>query len=125
MTDQAKIEQTIQTYIETMHESSAEKVAIAFHPGAKITGYLDDGLHEMSRNDFAEFVASQQPSPREQGLPAPLEIVSLDIAGETAVARVRCQYLGLAFLDTLSLLKVDGNWQIYNKLFHVEGQVAS
>jgi hypothetical protein len=27
----------------------------------------------------------------------------------------------MTFLDTLSLLKADGRWQIYNKLFHVEG----
>ncbi|MBT4995768.1 MAG: hypothetical protein HOM88_04790 [Hellea sp.] len=26
----------------------------------------------------------------------------------------------MVFLDTLSLLKVDDEWKIYNKLFHVE-----
>ncbi|MDC0547107.1 nuclear transport factor 2 family protein [Gammaproteobacteria bacterium] len=34
--------------------------------------------------------------------------------------RVRDGYLGMVFLDTLSLLKVDDEWKIYNKLFHVE-----
>ena len=29
-------------------------------------------------------------------------------------------YLGMTFLDTLSLLNTDGRWRIYNKLFHVE-----
>ena len=124
MSDQAQIEQTIQTYIDSMHESSPEKVNSAFHQSAKITGYIEGELHEMPRSDFADMVASHQPSPKEQGLPARLEIVSLDIAGDTAVARIRCDYLGLAFLDTLSLLKTEGNWQIYNKLFHVEGPAA-
>ena len=41
--------------------------------------------------------------------------------GKTAVARVRDDYLGLTFLDSISLLRADGRWQIYNKLFHVEG----
>jgi hypothetical protein len=27
----------------------------------------------------------------------------------------------MTFLDTLSLLKTDDQWRIYNKLFHVEG----
>jgi len=49
-----------------------------------------------------------------------LEIVSLEIAGKTAVAQVRDKYLGMTFLDTLSFLEVDGDWTIYNKLFHVE-----
>ncbi len=125
MSDEDDIRQTIQTYFDCMYESSAEKTHAAFHPNARITGYLEDGLHQMTVDEFAGFVASQQPSPSEQGAPARLDIESLDIAGHTAVARVRDDYLGMTFLDTLSLLSVDGNGQIYNKLFHVEGPAAS
>ena len=124
MSDQDKIQEVIQTYFDCMYESSAEKTHAAFHPVAKITGYLPDGLHQMSVSEFAGFVESQQPSPKAQGEAARLEIVSLDIAGNTAVARVRDDYLGMTFLDTLSLLKTDGKWQIYNKLFHVEESAA-
>lgn len=120
MSDKQQIQDVIQTYFDCMHESSADKARAAFHPNARITGYLPDGLHEMSVEEFAGLVASQQPSPKDNGDPAVLETVSLDIAGDTAVARIRDQYLGMTFLDTLSLLKVDGNWSIYNKLFHVE-----
>jgi len=104
-----------------MYESSAEKTHAAFHPNAKITGYLEDGLHEMSVAEFAGLVSSQQPSAKEKGEAARLDIISIDIAGDTAVTRVRDDYLGMTFLDTLSLLRVDGQWSIYNKLFHVEG----
>ena len=75
----------------------------------------------MSVEQFAGFVSGHQPSPREKGEPARLDILSLEVAGDTAVARVRDDYLGMTFLDTLSLLKTDGEWRIYNKLFHVEG----
>jgi len=121
MSDEEQIKATIQTYFDCMYESSDEKTHAAFHPNAKITGYLEDGLHQMSVTEFAGFVTSQQPSPKEKGEPVRLEIVSLDIAGDTAVTRVRDDYLGMTFLDTLSLLKTDGQWSIYNKLFHVEG----
>ncbi len=120
MSDQDEIQKVVQTYFDCMFESSAEKTHEAFHPVAKITGYLPGGLQQMSVSEFAGFVSSQQPSPKAQGETARLEIVSLDIAGNTAVARVRDDYLGMTFLDTLSLLKTDGKWQIYNKLFHVE-----
>lgn len=125
VSDEHDIRQTIQTYFDGMHESSPEKTRTAFHPNATITGYLEDGLHEMSVDDFAGFVASQQPSPSEQGAPARLDIVSVDISGETAVARVRDDYLGMTFLDSLSLLFAGGRWQIYTKLFNVEGPVTS
>ena len=121
MSAEQDIKDTIQCYFDCMYESSADKTHAAFHPNAKITGYTNDGLQQMSVADFAVFVKSQQPSAREKGEPARLEIVSLDVAGDTAVARVRDDYLGLTFLDTLSFLKSDGRWSIYNKLFHVEG----
>ena len=124
MNDELQIQAVIQTYFDCMFESSAEKARVAFHPSARITGYLEDGLHEMSVEDFAGFVASQQPSPKENGESARLDILSIEIAGDTAVARIRDDYLGLTFLDTLSLLRVDGRWSIYNKLFHVEGPAA-
>ena len=121
MSDEQQIKETVQTYFDCMYESSAEKTHAAFHPNAKITGYLEDGLHEMSVAEFAGLVSSQQPSAKEKGDAARLDIISIDIAGDTAVTRVRDDYLGMTFLDTLSLLRVDGQWSIYNKLFHVEG----
>jgi len=121
MSDDKQIENTIQTYFDCMYESSAEKAHTAFHPNAKITGYLEDGLHEMTVTDFANFVESQLPSPKEKGESARLDILSIDISGNTAVAQVRDDYLGMTFLDTLSFLKEGGKWSIYNKLFHVEG----
>lgn len=124
MSDQSDIKTVIRTYFECMHESSEAKTHAAFHPKAMITGYLPNGLQQMTVADFTGFVASQQPSPKAQGIAERLEIVSLEIAGNTAVARVRDDYLGMTFLDTLSFLKTDDEWQIYNKLFHVEGPAS-
>lgn len=120
--DKTGIEQTVQVYFDSMYESDLEKVNQAFHPNAMITGSFDGNFSEMSREDFGKFVASQQPSPKEKGEPARLEIVGIDIAGETAVARVRDDYLGRTFLDTLSMIKQDSGWVIYNKLYHIEGK---
>ena len=124
MSDEKQIRDTIQTYFDSMYESSADKVFAAFHPNARITGFLEDGLHEMSVGDFAGFVESQQPSPKEKGERIRLDILSIELAGSTAVARVRDDYLGMTFLDSLSLLKTDNRWSIYNKLFHVEGPAS-
>ena len=69
---------------------------------------------------FASFVEAQQPSAKDKGDSPILDVISIEIAGETAVARIRDVYLGLTFLDSLSFLKMNGSWTIYNKLFHVE-----
>ena len=120
MDDKQKIESGVQLYFDSMYESSPEKVRKVFHANAKITGYLQGKLSEMSVEDFAAFVESQQPSPKDKGEEILLEIVSCDISGATASVRVRDAYIGLKFLDTLSFLKVDDEWVIYNKLYHVE-----
>ena len=124
MSTEAAINDVIQTYFDCMYEASAEKTHAAFHPSAKITGYMRGEFSEMTVDQFANVVAGVSPSPKDQGQPARLEIVSLDIAGDTAVARVRDDYMGLTFLDTLSFVHVDERWQIYNKLYHVEGEAS-
>ena len=115
-----KIKEGVQLYFDSMYESDPEKVRQAFHSNAMITGYLETGLAEMTVDEFAEFVENQNPSPKEKGEEVLLEIVSCEIAGQTACVMVRDGYLGMTFLDTLSFLKVDGRWKIYNKLYHVE-----
>ncbi|MBT73673.1 MAG: hypothetical protein CMQ15_16840 [Gammaproteobacteria bacterium] len=121
MSEENQIRNTIQTYFDCMNESSTEKVHAAFHPSAKITGYVEDSLREMTVADFANLVGSQLPSPKEKGETLLADILSIEIAGNTAVARVRDDYLGKNFLDTLSFIKDGDKWSIYNKLFHVEG----
>lgn len=119
-TEENLISETIEIYFASMHESSADKVRQVFHEDAKITGYMQNQLVELSVSQFADSVAGQLPSAAEKKEPKLLEIASIEVAGATAVARVRDGYLGLIFLDTLSLLKIDDRWVIYNKLFHIE-----
>jgi len=121
VSDESEIREVIQAYFDCMFESDSDKAYQAFHPNARITGYNRGQLQEMDVATFATFVASKRPSAKEKGEAPMLEVLSTHVAGETAVARVRDVYLGRTFIDTLSFLKSDGRWQIYNKLFHVEG----
>ena len=120
MDDEQQIREIVQIYFDSLYESDVEKVHAAFHPNAKVIGYLPTGLAEMTVEDFAAFVGAQ-PSAKAAGEPVFLEIIFLARAGETAVVQLRDDYIGSRFLDTLSFLKVDDRWVIYNKLFHVEG----
>ena len=120
MSDIKEIEKKVQLYFDSMYESNPDKVREVFHENARVTGYLENNLHQMTVEEFAKFVSSQQPSPKEKKDEVVLEIISCDVAGLTASVRVRDLYLGMMFLDTLSFLKTNNEWKIYNKLFHVE-----
>ena len=115
-----QIEKIVQLYVDSMNESNPEKVRQAFHANAKVVGYLHGDFMEMSVDDFSGFVASQQPSPKEKGDNEFLEIISSEIVGDTAIVKIREEYLGMIFIDTFSFLKKDDTWRIYTKLFHVE-----
>ena len=120
--EKKKIEHSIQTYYDSMYFSNGDLVRKIFHQDAKITGYLNNKLLRQSVEDFASFVEHQKPSPKEKEDKIILEILSLDIGKTTAVAKVRDNYIGMIFIDTLSFIKVENNWQIYNKLFEIVGK---
>lgn len=123
MKEASAVRAVVDLYFDALFESDVDKLHAAFHPSAKISGYSANGaFNERDVDTFAEFVGSQQPSAREQGAPRVLEVLSLEVAGRTAMALVRDDYLGLSYLDTLSFVEVNGRWSIYNKLFHIEGK---
>ena len=122
MNNKEQIEQVVQLYVDSMNESNPDKVKQAFHNNAKVVGYLHGDFMEMSVDDFAGFVSSQQPSPKDKGENVVFEILAIEIEGTTAMVKVRDTYLGITFLDTLSFIKVDEVWKIYTKLFNVEGE---
>ena len=62
--EKEKIEQTIQTYYNSMYFSDGSLVRKIFHQDAKITGYLNKKLLRQSVEDFASFVENQKPSPK-------------------------------------------------------------
>ena len=108
--------------ITSLCTSDPDGVRSVFHPSARITGYLPDGLHEMTVDDFAGFVQSQQPSPAESGAQSMLEILSIEVWPHRGIAMPHEAISGWSDLvDTFGMLQVDGQWLIYNKLFHVEG----
>ena len=49
-----------------------------------------------------------------------MRIVSVDMTGNEAVAKVEDLYSGFRFTDYLSLLRIDGTWFIIHKTFYHE-----
>lgn len=118
--DKTLIWNKIMIYFDSLYESNAIKVKQVFHPNAKISGYMSRTFVENTLNTYAEFIASQRPSAFESKEPKFLEILSVKVAGDTAVAIVRNGLMGKTFLDTLTFIKVNQDWLIYGKLYHIE-----
>jgi protease I len=118
-TDLELIQQTIQYYFDGLYYSDIEKLNKAFHPNAQIIGYFQGTLMFNSLEQFLDFVKAT-PAPSKSGEKYDMRIVSIDMTGNEAVAKVEDLYLGFRFTDYLSLLNVDGTWVIINKTFYHE-----
>ncbi len=113
------IRQTVQLYFDGMYHSDIEKLKKAFHPTASLMGYFSGSLTYIPLEKWLEMVAAR-PSPAKNGEEYNMRLVSMDLTENVAMVKVRDLYLGLWFTDYLSLLKIDDDWLIVNKIFHHE-----
>jgi len=49
-----------------------------------------------------------------------MRIVSIDVTGSVAAVKVADLYIGRRFTDYLSLVKMEDNWVIVDKIFHYD-----
>ena len=121
-TDDVKvIEGVIQSYLDGLYESDASKIASVFHPTSALTSVTNDGeLLVTPRDKWLDKVRAR-PSPKLQGLPRHDHVLAIDLISPTmAYVKLKCAIPPRFFTDQLSLLKIDGRWQIAQKVFMTE-----
>jgi hypothetical protein len=117
ITDREAIAATIQIYVAGGISGKGTDMAPAFHPGATIFGYIGPDLFAGPIQGLFDWNDSNGPA---TGLVA--RIASIDVEGTIASARIELDnWTGHRFTDFLTLLKVDGQWKIMNKVFHLHG----
>jgi len=119
--DTTAIESVIQSYLDGLHEGDADKIASAFHPTSALTSVSGEGALVITPRDLWLEKVRARPSPKQQGLPRHDEVLSIDLVGPTmAHVKLKCAIPPRFFTDQLSLLKIDGRWQIAQKVFMTE-----
>lgn len=120
MSERDAIEATVRTYLDGLYEGDPDKLASVFHPTSALTHDQGGKLTVIPRDQWLEMVRNR-PTPKAQGLSRHDEIVSVDQAGPTtAFVKVKCAIPPRFFTDYLSLLKIDGRWQVAQKVFATE-----
>ncbi|BCD85378.1 hypothetical protein PSm6_17850 [Pseudomonas solani] len=114
------IEAVVRDYVEGMVRADATLLRSAFHPDSRIVGHFGPDLQWLSPEAFIAGLQARGPVVAEGEAPV-WRLESLDLTGDTALAKVTDVYAGLDFIDYLSLLKIDGRWRIVHKLFHLHG----
>ena len=121
MTDEAAaIRTAAQTYLDGLYEGDADKLASVFHPTSALTWEENGVLTPLPRDQWLDAVRNR-PSAKARGLARQDEILQIDQASPTmAFVKLKCAIPPRFFTDYLSFLKVDGKWQIAQKVFATE-----
>ena len=110
----------LKLYCDGFHEGDVEKLRQAFHRNCHLYSAPEGELvdHDMP-TVFAR--VDGRPSPASKGEPRHDNIISVDCSSPTsAYVKLQISVAPNLFTDYLTLLKVNGDWQIVTKTFTAE-----
>lgn len=109
------ITKTVQHYIDGGKSGQSAEMKLAFHPDATIFGYAGAELFGGPIQILFDWVEQNGPATELQG-----RITSIDLTESVATVRLELEnWSGRRFTDLFTLLKVDGQWKIISKVFHL------
>ena len=118
--DRDAVTQALTTYFDGLYHSDTKRLRQVFHPRAIYACAPDENLLYLTMDEYFPIV-DKRPSPASKNEARHDRILSIEFAGPaTAFARVECAIEPKHFTDFLTLVFVDGRWQIMSKVFHYE-----
>jgi hypothetical protein len=90
----------------------------AFHADAKICSNNREG--RLTCLTAEEFASRFTAGPAKDEAMRKRTIEKLEVTGDTGVAKLILDYPTVKFTDYMSLMKVDGEWKIVNKIYFTE-----
>ena len=111
------IREALQLYINGQATGDPEVMAEAFHPSARLQ-FIRNG--EASVRSLEDYLGGMSGEPAPDESQRQRRIVMVDYEGTVAVARIELDYPRVLFTDYMQLLKINGQWKIVNKIYHIE-----
>ncbi len=109
------IAKTLQHYIDGTRSGNGDDMKPAFHKDATIFGYAGADLFGGPIQQLFDWSDENGPAAELQ-----TRVASIDLAGTAATVRLELTDLKSAsYTDMFTLLKVDGEWKILSKVFHL------
>jgi hypothetical protein len=102
-------------YLEGMIWGQTDRIEQAFHPKAIQVGHFAGETEFFSRQEFVDWLRGEKAEP--VGSPYVAELLSIEITGDVAIAKLSDSCFETAFTDYLVMLKEDGRWQIVTKAY--------
>jgi hypothetical protein len=107
----------LENYIKGHETGDASYMRKAFHTEGNLI-FIRDGKY--TTRSFADYIAGSPGKPADDEAGRKRSIESIDVSGNAASAKIVLDYPTARLIDYMSLLKIDGEWKIVNKIFYAE-----
>ena len=115
MDQKQQIKNVLEHYIEGAKSGKGDDMRPAFHDDATIFGYIGDDLFSGPIQKLYDWNDKNGPA-----VDISCEFKSIEIVESIATVCLKSQnWTGYSFTDFFTLLKVNENWKIINKVFHL------
>jgi Putative lumazine-binding len=112
--------EAVQTYFDLMHDCDTSRFNKVFCATVHLHGFRDGQMSAWSADVYKDILDRRQ-SPKSQNAPRENDILLVDFASTTqALTKVRVRISSMLFIDYLTWHRIDGNWLITSKGFHLE-----
>jgi hypothetical protein len=116
------LSQAVKRYFDLMYDSDVSRFDRVFRSTAQLHGVRHGEMRLLSAETYRDVLA-RTPSPRSQDALRHEEILLMDVASPSqALVKVRVRINAILYVDYLSYHRVDGDWLITAKSFHVESE---
>jgi hypothetical protein len=116
------LRQAIRRYFDLMYDFDTSCFDRVFRSTAQLHGIRNGEMRLLTAQAYKDVLA-RTPSPSSQNAPRHEEILLMDVASPSqALVKVRVRINAILYVDYLSYHRVDGDWLITSKAFHVESE---
>jgi hypothetical protein len=113
-----ELAQTAQRYFDMIYNGDMSLFDTVFHSDARLFT-IENGEPVFRSLDDYRTILSQRTSPAALGAPREDELIAIDVASPTqALIKLKLRIDQAAFLDYLTLLRVNDGWRIVSKTYH-------
>ena len=115
--EKAAVRVPLENYIKGHATGDGEYMKKAFHTEGNLI-FIRDGKY--TTRSFADYIAGFTGKPAADEAQRKRSIEAIDVNGNAAVAKIILDYPTAKLTDYMSLLKINGEWKIVNKIFTSE-----
>lgn len=112
-------EAAVRACLDNYMSGQGDRMEKAFHPSATMK-YVDFKTNEFKDVPIAEFIARVKANTNRPE--RKIEIVSLNVEGTAAQAKIRIETATVIMNDYMNLLKINGEWKIVSKIFAAQNK---